>query len=290
MSTVTKIKGTVVNDALPVLTSRGLMSQYIGKYVAKMEHLGYEISEDEMTALNNFLDTITINDVLPYVKTFYPFIASSSVKSAINIPLIGSTELTFSPGSSSIVVDGSTVKGVTLIDTMPSIKMSDVMGADFIGVGISYKGDITVDTSRRIVEFENNGDWYTYRYYNDKFNASSYTDNGSTTISNQAFNYSVEHPFNDIITVHGVNNTGGRYVRTIYTDGTMRSSTSGSDGHDGTYYNADATLFASSGTLSSGGYYTSLMFLESIMPSSKSKIWCEALRDLLTALGKRANE
>lgn len=88
MTTVTRLKISVDNDRLPVLTSEGPKNYYVGRYLIAVEGLGGSLTQAEKAAIENLLENAFEHEWIDMVDYFFPFIGSSSKPATGFLPLI----------------------------------------------------------------------------------------------------------------------------------------------------------------------------------------------------------
>jgi hypothetical protein len=158
MSTVTKIKGEIVNPNFPVLTDRGLKSFYLGKYINALSELGFTLSETQESAVDSFLNTLMNNDVLQFVKCFYPFIGTTTNPSAAKVPIIGEKTMDFPDNFNGFIFDGNDIKGYSKLPIISTFKVSDVAERNnLLGVAITINKNSSESSSTfidRLMSFD----------------------------------------------------------------------------------------------------------------------------------------
>ena len=89
MATVTKLKAAVNNKNLPILGEDGnLYNYYVGRWMNKVNALGYSPSSTEINALNAFVQNGIDNGWIDKAVYLLPFVGSETIPLAGMIPLI----------------------------------------------------------------------------------------------------------------------------------------------------------------------------------------------------------
>ena len=160
MSTQTKIKGVIVNDDLPVLTSDGLVSKAYIDYVEALDAKGYTMSATQRSAVSAFLASLAEHGLGEYILTMFQFICSPTNKSALSVPLLGTTpfgDVSDSWGGA-VVSDGEVI-GVNQDTASALITLGGLIpSVNLCGVAASFKKDDTSAAGAyldRILNFTN---------------------------------------------------------------------------------------------------------------------------------------
>ena len=125
MSTITRIKGEIENPSFPILTPNGLKPYYLGIYENRLNEKGFVLSPSQEDAIGEFLDDISQDEVVNHVRSFWPFVGSSTNKYAAKVPLIGNKEFDFDDSFADFVFSGSDIVGIS------STPATSLVGLDF---------------------------------------------------------------------------------------------------------------------------------------------------------------
>lgn len=88
MTTVTRLKISVDNDRLPVLTSEGPKNYYLGRYLNAVESVGGSLTQTEKNAAEHLLENAFAHNWIDMVDYFFPFIGGNDKPAAGFLPLI----------------------------------------------------------------------------------------------------------------------------------------------------------------------------------------------------------
>lgn len=151
MSTLTKFNGLIDNPNLPILTSQGLIDQQIGGFLFRLEEQGYTITQQEINAVTNFINTIRnhpdYGDMTSYVRAVYPFIGDSNNLSAAKVAIYSDTLFNFQDAFDSFAFDeNNKIQGITATPA-GALKLSDVAEDKFMDVVFAVKKPQTASQS-----------------------------------------------------------------------------------------------------------------------------------------------
>lgn len=322
-TTITRIKGKVSNNNLPILTSSGLISGRVNVFEYYLEQNGYELGNEKKEALETFYNTISENGITDLIDSLYLFIGDENTKSAINIPFIGNTNLEISDDFDGIYTDNGEIIGLTHFPEMQNISLNDMADTDkSFTYSFSYNGILESDyigaigKPEQIVEFKssngayvrgaifnNNNGQNTDRPYISFKNA---TDSAMTLIglnvnSYEEYTSSAKTMCNGyFLCGFGRENCEYFYTRNAFISNNSNSKWfSNYSGSDGTkmyalnespknlkFMATPARLIDTNGHTKDDFRITSMTFFNDIPSTSDAKKYIEALRTLNIALGK----
>ena len=140
MSTITRIKGRILNNGLPILTEEGLKTDPLEIYKYRLRKVGYTLSAAREAALETFYNSLKTSGVIDYIDTMYPFIGNWS---SVNIPLLGARNLEIEPDFSGAVLNGTDIRGFKNFPKMAEIKLSELVSLKKgLTYSISYIGNL----------------------------------------------------------------------------------------------------------------------------------------------------
>ena len=138
MTTVTKFKGVIDNNSLPVLTPEGLLPYWEGKFVNRLSELDYTLSTTQKNATETFLEEIAEEEVVNTVRSFWPFIGSSDNIAAAKVPLIGEKNYDFGDSFTDISYNvNQEIIGLTSVPNIESLNIMDFCDGNQINLGAS---------------------------------------------------------------------------------------------------------------------------------------------------------
>lgn len=299
MGTLIRMKAEVNNPELPVVTEQGILPYYEGLYVNKLADMGVTLTQTEVNALSAFISELNDAGVLDKIDTFYPFMGN------VNVPLVGSTELTFNDTTSTNTkldfVNGK-LRGVKAFDNMPTVKYKNLssfrkgfnIGCSIITNSLSTETGVGsfftingVSTYPAIqLRFKGNGSKYTLTI-NDLSDSSTYIN------FFWCVNLPTDSNLHNYSGVCGIVNENYRsepiaYSRVLIKDNTILMNEASSIGSITPLATTDISEFniAATSTDTNNKVLTTLAFFKELLTANQNKAFCEALDTFTAAVGK----
>lgn len=292
MSTLTKIKGKVVNPDLPVLTKYGLLSQIVGKYANKLDAVDIVLTQTEVDALGVFITDLKDGNVLEHITALYPFIGNP------NIPLIGGKDLEFSdvtPSNTKLAFSGSKLLGYVGLNTMANVKLVDLIpdiatNGFQAGGSMLYAAPSSSDVVKYIISFGSNRDILQYRINLSNSLALVSWDSEGVDKTNFPFIPAIEASQTQkcYCYTHGLATAETPpivYNRTLLENGTVLSNVTGTDSVKRLEVaNSDQIYIYASNNVNI--VFTTLVFFDGVLTKEASRAFCQALNKFVNAVGK----
>ena len=301
MSTVTKIKGTFDNDKLPVLTSEGLKNYYYGKYINGLAGQGYTLTVSQKTAVENFINFLTENNLIKYIQTIFPFIGNSANPKGAKVPMIGDKLLDFADNYDGLVYDSTDIIGINKNPKVDTLKLGDVQpDKNLVGAAFSLNKKSTsgaTDYNDRFMLFSDSA--YNLRLQSGNPVSAHVTDkfcmyyrlassgNSGTSVINDGYTDAQREAAGSWYGMNIFKNPAG-YCRVFDIGGVVK-------GADSTTYSTYApaltdadlqsTLIANT-TFTNINALTSITFFKDIMTYDEGVAYISALKTFITALGR----
>lgn len=299
MGTLIKMKAEVVNPELPVVTEHGILPYYAGIYVNKLADMGITFTQAEANALAAFINTINDAGVLNKIDSFYPFMGN------VNVPLIGSTELTFANTTSTNTkldfVDGK-LRGAKGFDSMPTVKYKDLTSFNKgFNIGLSMISK-TVSSVTRMPLFElNNGGAYPVIQMKYQNSGTVFAGTISELLSSSSSGSIIQvitDPYSD--TLHNYSFVCGlvnenyadepiNFTKTTIKDNTILVNEAGKQSTVHPFQTTDITEYqigAVNADSVNGKVVTTLAFFNELLTADQGKVFCQALDTFTAAVGK----
>lgn len=293
MSTQTKIKGIIVNDDLPILTSDGLVSKAYIDYVEALAGKGYTMNATQKSAVSAFLASLSEYGLTEYILTMFPFICSATKRSALSVPLIGSVNYgNVSDAWPGAVVSDGEVIGVNQDVTSSLVTLGSVLpSVDFLGAAVSFKKDATNEAGEyldRILNFGSKlnirlqrtvtGDYVRFYYPQDATSNYTTIPAPSGGISDAGNGFALAMFRNPLGYV--------RYFK--FNNGVVSDGSEIGDFRPPRYVAADMSATISSAGNSEHATWTSITTFKKLMSAEQAERYMQILETFMTALGRAA--
>lgn len=299
MGTLIKLKMEVRNPELPVMTEQGILPYYAGLYVNKLADMGVILTQTEVNALSEFVNALNDAGVLDKIDTFYPFMGN------VNVPLVGSTELTFNNTTSTNkkldFVDGK-LRGVKAFDSMPAVKYKNLSSfSKGFNIGCSFISK-SLSTETGVGSFFAINGGSTYPAVQARFNKSNakyifsianLLDSSTNIMYYWCVNLPTDSSLHNYSGVCGLVNENYRsepiaYSRVLIKDNTVLMNEANSIGSMTPLATTDISEFniVATSTNTNNGVLTTLAFFKELLTANQNKAFCEALDTFTAAVGK----
>jgi hypothetical protein len=295
MSTITRIKGTIDNNNLPILTSEGLVPYWYGNFCNLMEDAGYTLSTNQKNAVKAFVESLSEADIIGKVISMFPFVGNTETPNAAKVPIIGETMFEFADGFDGFLLSDTEIQGINKIPG-GALVFSDISTEHCFNIGLSFIKEDTADLSTnqlflRFYKKIDNVDTFNYyvQYSSDNRLRIVYTPSGSAIgFQNKIAQMSDE---GNVYMLGGLGDETSEKIYNRYAqinsswyDAAAADDTTRRYQYDTNF--ASATLATNNINTNVFRGITSLTFFNDILTKQEAVVYMQSLKTLMQALGK----